>query len=79
VFKSTTGGAGWSPIIAGLTDLSIGSLLIDPTSPQTVYAGTATGVFKSTNGGGGWNAASAGLAEAFVQSLVIDPTDRRTL
>src|SRR5439155_8626085 len=55
VFKSTDGGANWSSIIAGLTNLKVFALAIDPKTPSTIYAGTnGGGVFKSTNGGGTW-------------------------
>mgnify|MGYP002260736286 CR=1 FL=1 len=49
------------------------SLAIDPSAPQTVYAGTIVGrVFKSTNSGGNWNPINTGLTNTFVFSLAID-------
>src|SRR5579862_5377337 len=33
-------------------------LVVDPTSPDTVYASTGTGLFKSTDGAGNWSALS---------------------
>jgi hypothetical protein len=52
VFWSTNGGAGWSPLKAGLTNLNVQTLLIDPRNPDTVYAGTYDGrMFAMTLGG----------------------------
>src|SRR2546425_1282438 len=54
----------------------IEALAVDPTSPNTVYAGTGGGVFKSTDGGGSWT--DTGLP-ASVFALAIDPTSPSTL
>jgi photosystem II stability/assembly factor-like uncharacterized protein len=83
VFKSTDGGANWSPSNTGLPNESIWTLVIDPQVPATIYAGTAGGVFKSTNGGASWSARNAGLpnpseADALV-TLAIDPQTPTTL
>ena len=59
---------------------SILSLVIDPATPQTLYAGTVGGgVFKSTDGGAAWSAASTGLGNVTVWSLAIDPATPQTL
>ena len=58
--------SGWSPINSGLPSLNVGvnSLVIDPSSPSTLYAqtvstpivsnSTATGLFKSDDGAATW-------------------------
>jgi photosystem II stability/assembly factor-like uncharacterized protein len=49
VFWGTNGGASWSPLNAGLTNLNVQTVLIDPLNPDTVYAGTYDGgVFAMT-------------------------------
>lgn len=74
VFKTTDGGASWNTINTGLPAASIDGLAIDPATPTTVYAGTASsGVFKTTNGGGSWSATNAGLTNLTVPALVVDP------
>ena len=75
VYKTTNGGASWLPAYAGLPTVPFGgSLLIDPQTPATAYAGTASGVFKTTNGGGSWSMlGNNDLANKIVQALVIDP------
>ena len=80
VFKSTDGGANWSPIIGGLTNLKVFALAIDPKTPTTIYAGTnGGGVFKSTNGGGTWTPLNSGLINLSVGRLLIDPLNPSTL
>ena len=72
VFKSTDGGMNW----AGVLNLGVESLAIDPTNPSTLYAGTRSGggVFKSTDGGGSWTAVNNGLtSSSSIMDIVIDP------
>jgi hypothetical protein len=61
IWKSADGGATWQPASLGLTDASVGSLVIDPTNDQTLYCTTFRGgVFKSTNGAASWSWSSDG-------------------
>jgi photosystem II stability/assembly factor-like uncharacterized protein len=63
----------------------INSLAVDPSAPETVYAGSgiagmlAGTVFKSTNGGASWAPANNGLPSVFVRALVIDPQTPSTI
>jgi len=62
VFKSTDGGRRWTPSNAGLQDLYVRALVLDPKHPTTVYVGTDHGgVFRSTNGGHSWKPFNRGL------------------
>ncbi|MFI5180845.1 MAG: WD40/YVTN/BNR-like repeat-containing protein [Thermoanaerobaculia bacterium] len=58
---------------------SIGAIVVDPTSPQTLYAASSHGVFKTIDGGASWSPASDGLEEDYIGSLVIDPRSPATL
>ena len=40
LFKSTNGGANWSPAEAGVSGTEVRALAVDPTTPTTLYAGT---------------------------------------
>jgi tetratricopeptide (TPR) repeat protein/photosystem II stability/assembly factor-like uncharacterized protein len=71
VYKSTDGGRNWSQMTSGYT--YYWSLVIDPTMPSTLYAGTGNGVYKSTNGGQNWTVVNSGLSHATIHVLVIDP------
>jgi photosystem II stability/assembly factor-like uncharacterized protein len=90
VLKSHDGGAHWSSVWGrtnGGLESSVFALVIDPTKPTTLYAGTGDpnlfplprsgGVFKSTDGGASWN--SAGLRDAAVTVLAIDSANSSTL
>jgi photosystem II stability/assembly factor-like uncharacterized protein len=52
---------------------TMSSLAIDPLSPSTLYAGTASGVFKSTNSGASWSAINIGLTSTSIKALAINP------
>jgi hypothetical protein len=70
----------WSPANNGLPAANVSALVIDPSNPATLYAGTdGGGVFKSTNGGGSWSPANNGLSNTYVSVLAIDPSNPATL
>ncbi len=78
LFKSINNGATWSNDNYGLdygVNSSITSLIVHPTQPSTIYAGTMSGVFKSTNGGSTWTAINNGLLDTRVITLLMDPTN----
>ncbi len=84
VYKSTDGAATWQATGPGLTSQAVVyALVIDPTRPNILYAGTRDrafsgpqwggGVYRSENGGASWQAVNNGLAEDWVYSLAIHP------
>src|SRR5687767_8821431 len=88
VFKTTDGGLTWVALNDKLPSLAVKSLVLDPTNPEIVYAGTGEGYFnidaaigqgvmKSTDGGATW-AHSTPFAQ-YVNRLAIDPSAPRTL
>lgn len=82
VWKSIDSGTTWTGPGARLDDTFVGSLAIDPSDPETLYAGSSghnAGVFKSRDAGKSWTAMNAGLANTRVQALVVDPLRPRTL
>ncbi len=80
VLKSTDSGVSWAPAMTGLANLSITSLVVDPGTPATVYAGTENGpLFKSVNSGSTWTVANTGLSNTTVLTLAIDPKTPTTL
>src|SRR6266702_969269 len=66
IFKSTDGGVHWDPIFDGQPVSSIGSLAIDPSDPNVIWAGTGetfirshisvgAGIYKSMDAGKTWS------------------------
>ncbi len=76
VLKTTDGGETW--MATGPPHALVGSLAVDPTTPDTLYAVTALNppfdVFKSTDGGTTWVTAEAGLENAGeLGRIIVDP------
>ena len=71
ILQSTDRGESWSPINAGLPNVSIQALAINPVMPSHLLAGTSAGLFESVDGGANWSPTA--LASVLVQALAIDP------
>ncbi|MEM7587866.1 MAG: hypothetical protein AAF560_31045, partial [Acidobacteriota bacterium] len=71
VFKSTDGGDQWTACNAGLTALDVRTVVIDPSDPSKLLAGTfGGGVFATSDSCGQWSNLSEGLGEpAFIAAL----------
>ena len=62
VFKSNNGGASWTEVNSGITDLQVLSLAVEPSNTNVLYAGTRLhGIFKTTNAGASWSLVKSGL------------------
>jgi photosystem II stability/assembly factor-like uncharacterized protein len=92
IWKSTDGGLSWTDTTAAISSTAAYSdLVIDPASPQVLYAGVgapagdpANGVYKTTNGGGSWSAVSGldtGATDPRIGrvTLALAPSDPDTL
>ena len=80
VFKSTDGGRNWTSMRSGLGQRDVWALAIDPSAPQTIYAGTDEGgVFKTTDGGRSWRFVSAALESDWALALAVDPSTPTTV
>jgi photosystem II stability/assembly factor-like uncharacterized protein len=83
ILKSTDGGKTWKALPVLPANTSIGSLVLDPSTPSTFYAAgssfTPPGppswrILKSTDGGEHWNTYDVGLpANTSITSLALDP------
>ncbi|KXK03208.1 MAG: glycosyl hydrolase [Chlorobi bacterium OLB4] len=76
VWKTTDGGASWDSKLDAFDPIAIGSMVIDPTDPDIVYAGTGEGwgngdavygggIYKSTNFGDTWTLLSSTTSSSF--------------
>lgn len=61
VWRTTNGGASWTPLTDDQPSLAMGSIAIAPSNPNIVYAGTGdmvgfygAGLLRSANGGDSW-------------------------
>ena len=86
LWKSANGGRTWQAIDAGLpAGLSIGSLVLDPSSPEVLYAGVDSfpnggpAVYKSASGGSVWRPFDDGIDAVVVTGLAVDPVQAGTL
>ena len=92
VWKTTNAGQSWSEVDDFMANLAVSTLVINPTNPNIMYAGTGegfyngdgirgAGIFKSTNGGATWNQlpATANNNWYYVNRLSISPTSNSTL
>lgn len=90
VWKSTDGGLSWTALDDLAPNLAIGSLAMDPSSSQIVYAGTGegyfnedavrgAGIFKTTDGGLNWTqlASTDNPNFHYVNDIVISRRDPR--
>ncbi len=72
VFHTTTTGGTWTDISGDLPDVPVNSIVVDPSSTSTIYAGTDIGVFRTTNGGTSWLPFGTSLSAAPVEGLLLD-------
>jgi hypothetical protein len=89
VWKTTNGGASWSPLTDNQASLTMGAIALAPSNPKVIYAGTGTfyygrGVLKSTNGGATWtlltgNAGKNEFDRHTISRIVVDPTNAQVV
>jgi uncharacterized repeat protein (TIGR01451 family) len=76
VFATSDGGTKWSNISGDLPNAPVNSLIIDPSYPNTLYAGTDVGAFVTYNGGAHWSLLGTGMPTVAVWQLDMDPLHR---
>jgi len=88
IWKTTNSGASWFPLNDFMANLAIGSMVMDPTDPNVLYAGTGegfsnsdslrgAGIFKTTDGGTTWTQLPSTAISSFffVNRLAISPAN----
>lgn len=68
---------GWRSI--GPEGGAVSALIIDPSSTNTLYVGTDSGVFKSIDGGAHWSRINNDMSMTNIFALSIDPATPATL
>ena len=88
LYRTEDGGDTWAAVNSPMNELQIWALAIDPTNPDTVYAGTCpSALFRTRDGGKSWQQLDVELADECigvpivprVTSIVIDPDDSQTV
>ena len=85
VWKTTNNGATWTPVFDREGSYSIGTVVLDPKNPLTVWVGTGEnnsqrsvsygdGVYRSDDGGKSWKNLGLKTSE-HIGKIVIDPRD----
>ncbi len=75
-----SGAGNWAPLGPGNIGGRTRALVIHPTTPTTMYAGSSGGgVWKTTDGGASWTPLSDLLPSIAVDSLALDPNAPDTL
>ena len=73
VWKSIDAGATWNSIdgsgVTGIPDIPVHVLVVDPTTPSRLYAGSDMGVFTSVDGGAHWAVENTGFPNVITESL----------
>ncbi len=90
VWKTENAGTTWSPIFDGQQDVySVGTVVLDPKDPNTVWVGTGennaqrsvsygNGIYKSEDGGRSWR--NMGLKESeHIGRIAFDPRDSKVM
>jgi photosystem II stability/assembly factor-like uncharacterized protein len=78
IYKTTDGGANWSPLVSSNPLQTIAAIAIDPVTPTNIYASNGFAISKSTDGGATWVVAGNN-SPGSVGSLTIDPSNPSTI
>ncbi len=79
VSRSFDGGATWQESEVDSSGSFVSSLLLDPSDPDVLFAGTSAGVYVSRDAGASWQALAGGLPPGGVTGLALRPGTPNTL
>lgn len=92
VWKTTNGGASWTPLDDLLPNLAVCSMAFDTADTRIIYAGTGegffngdmvrgAGIFKTTDSGQSWSRLESTATNDFhyVNDIVVSPNDSQTV
>jgi photosystem II stability/assembly factor-like uncharacterized protein len=76
VFRSPDAGVTWVDCTAGLPNIPMNAVVVDPANYQRVWVAGDVGVYQTLNLGARWAPFSAGLPNAMAADLVFHKQDR---
>ena len=75
IWRTTDGGATWTPLGDYFTNLRAYSVAIDPNDSDTYYFGSSSGIiYKSVDAGGTWTQL-ADMSDSLINKILINPND----
>ncbi len=80
VFKTTDGGTSWTRIDlggSGFPDVPVNNFLLDPSAPNTLYAGTDVGPYVTYDGGATWTLLGTGFPIVSIEGMALNPYTRQ--
>lgn len=91
VWRTTDGGANWTPLTDQMPTTATGALALDPTNENILYVGTGEanfanhsryglGILKTTDGGDTWTQLAAStFAGRCISRIIVSPSNPQTL
>ena len=79
VYRSDNGGTSWVNCTAGLPNIPINSVVVDPANYKRVWIAADIGVYQTLDLGSTWVAMSNGLPNAMAVDLLFHKQDRRLI
>ena len=76
VFRTLDGGQTWVDVSSDLPDAPVNSIVIDPSYPNTLYAGTDVGPFVTYNGGADWHELGDGFPIIAIHQIDLNSSNR---
>lgn len=79
VYRSDDAGASWVNCTAGLPNIPVNSVTVDPANFRRVWVAADVGVYQTLDLGATWAAMSNGLPNAMAVDLIFHKQDRRLI
>lgn len=76
LFKTTDAGAHWTNISGNIPDSPLNTVILDPSFPNTLYAGTDVGPYVTNDGGFHWSFLGTGFPIVGIWQMDFDASHR---
>jgi photosystem II stability/assembly factor-like uncharacterized protein len=76
VFRSDDGGSSWTDVSAGLPEIPVNAIAIDPSDGDTVWVAADVGVHRTTDAGATWSPYGLGLPNALAKDMLLHAETR---
>jgi photosystem II stability/assembly factor-like uncharacterized protein len=80
VWQSPDGGNSWNRIRTPFPlESQVRALAVHPQDPQTIFAGSNSGIYRSDDKGASWEKLDSPMDTLNIWSIAIDPSDPNTM